>query len=177
MAADPVFIDTNVPVYATRRTASEHAAARALTRQETEVRRMWVSGQILRESPAAVTRPQATDPALPIETAIADVRRFQQVFDVAEDSPIVLDRLLALLGAHHRAGRQVYDANIVATLLEHGVRRLLIPNAADFRRFAGIIEPQPYDDGLLLAARRPSVLWEAARFSGIRQQTQKPCFR
>ena len=119
MAADPVFIDTNVPVYATRRTASEHAAARAaLTRLETEVRRMWISGQILREYLAAVTRPQATDPALPIETAIADVRRFQQVFDVAEDSPIVLDRLLALLGAHHRAGRQVHDANIVATMLE-----------------------------------------------------------
>jgi len=85
MAADPVFIDTNVLIYATRRTAPEHAAAQAaLARLEGEGRRMWISFQILREYLAAVTRPQATCPALSMGTAIADVRRFQQVFDVAE---------------------------------------------------------------------------------------------
>jgi predicted nucleic acid-binding protein len=105
MAADPVFIDTNVLVYATRRTASEHAAAQAaLARLEGEGRSLWISFQIVREYLAAVTRPQATSPALPMATAIADVRRFQQVFYVAEDRPVVLDRLLALLGAHFGAG-------------------------------------------------------------------------
>jgi predicted nucleic acid-binding protein len=105
MAADPVFIDTNVLVYATRRTASEHAAAQAaLARLEGEGRSLWISFQIVREYLAAVTRPQATSPALPMATAIADVRRFQQVFNVAEDRPVVLDRLLALLGAHFGAG-------------------------------------------------------------------------
>jgi predicted nucleic acid-binding protein len=110
MAADPVFIDTNVLIYATRRTASEHAAAQAaLARLEGEGSSLWISFQILREYLAAVTRPQATSLALPTRTAIADVRRFQQVFDIAEDRPVVLDRLLALLGAHHGAGRQVHD--------------------------------------------------------------------
>jgi predicted nucleic acid-binding protein len=104
---------------------------------------MWISFQILREYLAAVTRPQATSPGLPIRTAIADVRRFQQVFYVAEDQPVVLDRLLALLGAHHGAGRQVHDTNIVATMLEHGIYRLLTFNAADFRCFAGIIALEP----------------------------------
>ena len=78
-----------------------------------------------------------------METAIADVRRFRQVFHVAEDRPVVLDRLLTLLGAHHGAGRPVYDTNIVATMLEHGISRLLTFNAADFRRFARIIELEP----------------------------------
>jgi predicted nucleic acid-binding protein len=55
----------------------------------------------------------------------------------------VFDRLLALLGAHYGAGRQVYDANIVATMLKHGIYRLLTFNAADFRRFKGIIELEP----------------------------------
>lgn len=73
-------------------------------------------------------------------TAIADVRRFQQVFNVAEDRPVVLNRLLALLGTHFGAGRQVHDTNIVATMLENGVYRLLTFNPADFRRFARIIE-------------------------------------
>ena len=78
MAADPVFIDTNVLTYATRRATSEHAAAKsALARLEGEGRSLWISLQILREYLAAVTRPQITSPALPMETAIADVRRFR----------------------------------------------------------------------------------------------------
>ena len=144
MAADPVFLDTNVLIYATRRTASEHAAAQAvLARLEGEGRALWISFQILREYLAVVTRPQATSLALPMGTAIADVQRFQQVFYVAEDRPAVLDRLLALLGAHLGAGRQVHDTNIVATMLEHGIYPLLTFNAADFRRFAGIIQLEP----------------------------------
>ena len=60
MVAYPVFIDTNVLIYATRRTASEHAAARtALARLEGEGRSLWISFQILREYLAVVTRPQA----------------------------------------------------------------------------------------------------------------------
>jgi predicted nucleic acid-binding protein len=118
MAADPVFIDTNVLIYATRRTASEHAAAQAaLARLEGESRGLRISFQILREHLAAVTRPQTAAPALPIGTAISDVQRFRQIFHVAEDRPVMLDRLLALLGAHYGAGRQVHDTYIVATML------------------------------------------------------------
>ena len=37
-------------------------------------------------------------------------------------------------------GRQVHDANIVATMLAHGERRLLTFNDGDFVRFAPRIE-------------------------------------
>ena len=37
-------------------------------------------------------------------------------------------------------GKQVHDANIVATMLAHGERRLLTFNGADFRRFEPMIE-------------------------------------
>jgi predicted nucleic acid-binding protein len=50
MAADPVFVDTNVLVYATRPSATQHAAAlAALTRLEGEGSALWVSPQALRE--------------------------------------------------------------------------------------------------------------------------------
>jgi predicted nucleic acid-binding protein len=144
MAADPVFVDTNVPglcdttngFRARRRSGRVGPVGR-------EGRALWISFPILREYLATATRPLATSLALPMGTAIADVRRFQQVFYVAEDSPAVLDRLLALLGAHFGAGRQVHDTNIVATMLGHGIYRLLTFNAADFRRFAGIIQLEP----------------------------------
>jgi predicted nucleic acid-binding protein len=141
MAADPIFVDTNVLVYATRPSAIQHAAAlTALTRLEGEGSALWVSTQVLREYLAAVTRPQATAPGLAMATAIADVRSFRAAFDVAEELPGVLDRLLDLLTAHRDSGRQVHDANIVATMLENGIRRLLTFNGADFRRFARIID-------------------------------------
>ena len=37
-------------------------------------------------------------------------------------------------------GKQVHDANIVATMLAYGERRLLTFNIRDFRRFAAHIE-------------------------------------
>ena len=144
MAADPAFVDTNVLVYATRPSAAQHASAQAsLARLEGEGSSLWVSAQVLREYLAAVTRPQATAPALPMATAITDVRRFRAAFDVAEERPNVLDRLLHLLTTHSSSGRQVHDANIVATMLEHSIRRLLTFHAGDFRRFAGIIDIEP----------------------------------
>jgi len=144
MAADPVFVDTNVLVYATRPSSAEHAAARAaLNRLEREGSTLWVSHQVLREYLAVVTRPQVSAPALLMATAIADVRSFRAAFDVAEERSSVLDRLLDLLAAHPGSGRQVHDANVVATMLEHGIRRLLTFNSADFRRFARIIDIEP----------------------------------
>jgi predicted nucleic acid-binding protein len=144
MAADPVFVDTNVLVYATRPLSAHHAAAEgALARLASEGSELWVSPQVFREYLAAVTRPQATAPALRMATAIADVRRFRAAFQVAEERPGVLDRLMHILATHRATGRQVHDANIVATMLDCGVRRLLTFNVADFRRFAPLIEIAP----------------------------------
>ena len=49
-------------------------------------------------------------------------------------------QLLDLVRSVPMGGKQVHDANIVATMLAHGVGRLLTLNAADFRRFADRIE-------------------------------------
>lgn len=144
MAADPVFVDTNVLVYATRPISAHHIVAdRALTRLASDGSPLWVSPQVLREYLAAVTRPQATAPALPVATAITDVRRFRAAFQIAEERPGVLDRLLQILTAHRATGRQVHDANIVATMLDHDVQRLLTFNVADFQRFTPLISIDP----------------------------------
>ena len=72
--------------------------------------------------------------------AIADVHDFRAAFNVMEDRPDVFDRLLRLLAAHPGAGKQVHDANLVATMLAYGISRFLTFNAADFRRFDKLIE-------------------------------------
>jgi predicted nucleic acid-binding protein len=57
-----------------------------------------------------------------------------------EDGPEVGRRLMELCQLVPIAGRQVHDANIVATMLAHGEDRLLTMNRGDFRRFAPRIE-------------------------------------
>jgi predicted nucleic acid-binding protein len=143
-AADPVFVDTNVLVYSTRPLAAHHSvAAAALARLGAAGATPWISPQVLREYLAAVTRPQATAPGLPMATAINDVQRFRTQFRIADERPSVLERLIEILLAHRVAGRQVHDANIVATMLDCGVHRLLTFNGADFQRFVPLIEIDP----------------------------------
>ncbi len=60
MAADPVFVDTNVLVYVSRPTAPEHPMARAaLGRLNADGCAIWISTQVMRDYLAVVTRPQA----------------------------------------------------------------------------------------------------------------------
>ena len=40
-------------------------------------------------------------------------------------------------------GKQVHDANIVATIQVYDLRRLLTRNTADFARFAALIQVEP----------------------------------
>ena len=55
----------------------------------------------------------------------------------------MLDHLIQVLTTHRAVGRQVHDANIVATMLDCGVRRLLTFNVTDFRRFTPLINIDP----------------------------------
>ena len=64
-------------------------------------------------------------------------------FTVLKDGPAVWAELMALARRFDFGGKQVHDANIVATMLAHGETRLLTFNQADFRRFAGLIEVLP----------------------------------
>lgn len=52
----------------------------------------------------------------------------------------VADRLIELLEAVDCTGRQVHDANVVATMLTHGVGTVVTGNAGDFARFGDRIE-------------------------------------
>jgi len=74
---------------------------------------------------------------------------FQSLFEVANDDDLVVERLLQLLIAYPGSGKQVHDANLVATMLVHGVTRLLTCNARDFQRFAAVIELEPFGPALI----------------------------
>jgi len=143
-AVDPLLVDTNVLIYHQIALSPLHAAARNRLRDLLAAgHTLWVSRQILREYLAAMSRPGTVTPPLPMTTLIADVQAFQSRFFLAEDGPAVTAHLLSLLASVSCGGKQVHDANVVATMLAHGIPSLLTHNVADFSRFAGIITVVP----------------------------------
>ena len=136
-----MFVDTNVLVKARILEAPDHEIARAsLQRAFEEPEPLRISRQVLREYLAVVTRPQTWPVAIGREEALGDVERLVATFEVLEDGPVVTDRLVSLCREVPVGGRQIHDANIVATMLAYGERRLLTFNAADFRRYGDRIE-------------------------------------
>lgn len=139
-----VFLDTNVLVYASISESPLHLIA--LTAIQTLEQRgceLWISRQVLREYLATLTRPQAFTEPIPIATISTEVRFFANRFRVAEDNAQVTERLLRLMEETPMGGRQVHDANIVATMLVYGIDQLLTHNVADFNRFSELITVLP----------------------------------
>jgi predicted nucleic acid-binding protein len=131
-AAEPIFVDTNVLVYATWVAAPLHAHARSvLAAYRTTGASLLISRQVIREWLATLNRPR-TGLALP--DLIAEAQTFDQHFVVLDDTAATTAQLLALLP--QASGVRVHDANIVATMQVAGVRQLLTNNPSHFTAFA-----------------------------------------
>ena len=136
-----MFVDTNVLVYTRVFDALQHLLARSILehiRLSNEPIR--ISRQILREYLSTMTRPQSWPITFSLDEALDDVANMARDFEVLEDGPEVTEILLDLCRKVDVGGRQIHDANIVATMLAHGERRLMTFNVADFRRFGDLIE-------------------------------------
>jgi predicted nucleic acid-binding protein len=143
-AAEPEFIDTNILIYAALTSSPLHSEAiKALDDRERAGVELWISRQILREYLSALTRGGSSPPAVPVADLVADIMAFQRRYRIGEDGVLVTDQLLILVASVPVGGKQIHDANIVATMLAHGVRRLLTHNVADFSRFAPWIDVIP----------------------------------
>jgi predicted nucleic acid-binding protein len=141
---DPVFIDTNVLVNANIATAPFHSAAlQELRSFQNSGITLWISRQVIREYLATLSRPQTFSSPQPVSVLASQVSYFVTHFAIAEDGPAVTANLMALLASLPIGGRQVHDANIVATMQAQGITRLLTRNVSDFNRFAGLIQVIP----------------------------------
>ncbi|HEY7422756.1 MAG TPA: PIN domain-containing protein [Gemmataceae bacterium] len=143
-AVEPIFVDTNILIYSTTALSPFYGVAQSkLDDLAAAGHPLWISRQILREYLAAMSRPGALTTPISMTSLLTDVQAFQTRFLVAEDGQMVTAHLLNLLGTISCAGKQVHDANIVATMLTHGIPKLLTHNTADFNRFSGQITIVP----------------------------------
>lgn len=133
MDGDPTLVDTNILVYSTDLDSPfRHAAEEKLISLRQQGAELWITRQVIREYIATRTRADGPD-VLP--AVLEDVQRFAVRYRIAEDGPGATERLFFLLRQAPSAGKQIHDANLVATMLQAGVSRLLTHNLDDFKRF------------------------------------------
>lgn len=145
--ADRAFLDTNVLLAATDEGRREHAGALAILNEWPAAGTvLYASGQVLREYLAVATRPEASNGlGLDQRTALENVRALRAALRPLDETVRVTERLLGLLDEVECAGKQVHDANLVATMLVHGIQTLATINVSDFKRFVPriVVVPVP----------------------------------
>ena len=135
--ADRVVLDTNVLLAATDASRTDHAdAMTSLNMWPASGVALYTSGQILREYLAVATRPvDHNGLGLARSAAVANVRTLRQRLRLLVDDGKVADRLSEVLDAINCTGQQAHDANVVATMLVHGIDTVVTSNVDDFARF------------------------------------------
>lgn len=133
--AKAVMVDTNILLTATEVTRLRHARAQDVLQTWP---RLYVSGQILREYLAVATRP-ASENGLGLELSLAleNVQEFLGRLRFLDETRKTFQNLRELLVEIPCRGRQLHDANLVATALAHGVSAVVTENPKDFLRFHG----------------------------------------
>jgi len=135
-ADSPLFLDTNILVYASVREAPEHPQVNQFIKQHLRKGTMlYISRQVLREYLAVLSRHQSFTSPLSKELLLNWLAVWRDRCRVLDDTESVMDVLWRLFSEIEFGGKQVHDANIVATMLTHRLDTLVTVNNSDFIRF------------------------------------------
>ncbi|HRF94974.1 MAG TPA: hypothetical protein PLZ51_07265, partial [Aggregatilineales bacterium] len=97
---------------------------------------LWISRQVVREYLVQVTRTGVLAVPLTMQQSGQRIDDIAQVYQIADETNDVTQKLKSLIQQFPTAGKQIHDANIVATMLVYGIDTLLTLNMADFQRFS-----------------------------------------
>lgn len=137
-----VLVDTNVLLSATAPLRPFHQAALAVLNDwPNQGIVLMASSQVLREYLVVATRPiEVNGLGLGVDEALANVMAFRGRMRLLVESEAAWDRLRGLIATHSCKGKQIHDANVVASALTSGVAKLVTANVGDFSRFAAELE-------------------------------------
>jgi predicted nucleic acid-binding protein len=134
---DRVMLDANVLLAATDESRAEHRdALKVLNDWAAGHTDLCTSGQVLREYLSVATRSADQNGlGLNLPDALGNVRAIRERTTLLTEDTKVADRLLGLLADVECRGKQVHDANLVATMLVHDIGAVVTMNLEDFARF------------------------------------------
>jgi hypothetical protein len=82
-----------------------------------------------------VTHPNTFVVPLTVEQISHQVETLLSIFQVADDTAAVTAQLMDLVKVYPTRGKQIHDANVVATMLAYQIDTLLTINLDDMKRF------------------------------------------
>ncbi len=140
MDGERIMLDTNILLAATDESRPGHEIVREIIANSGEKRLgLCVSGQVVREYLTVATRPpESNGLGLSVEHATSNVDAFLRFLELLEDSDAAVGKLIGLCRSYELRGKRIHDANIVVTMLTHGVDYLLTLNIRDFEAFREI---------------------------------------
>jgi len=132
IADERSLVDADILVYAASPALAQYQASRGLLESEAK---LCVSPQVFAEFYSVVTNPRrVTAPFTPAE-ARAFIAAVLPRLDVLPMLAAVVPRWAELAEKHGVTGADVFDLQLVATMLENGVGRIYTFNRDDFDRF------------------------------------------
>ncbi|MBZ0304910.1 MAG: hypothetical protein K8I82_02465, partial [Anaerolineae bacterium] len=86
-----------------------------------------------------VTHPATFSPVYTLEQILAQLNTIQTLFRISDETARTTEKMLELIQKYPTRGKQIHDANIVATMLTYGINTLITLNVADMKRFSDVI--------------------------------------
>jgi predicted nucleic acid-binding protein len=102
--------------------------------------------QVLREYLSVATRSVSHRKTIPWNKIRKNYIWFQRAFKVLPEDIATAKKLDELVQKYRVSGKQVHDANIVATMVVHGIQSILTHNMNDFKRYEGLIKIVPLEE-------------------------------
>lgn len=139
----PFVADTNILLTAVDDRRPKHAAALSWVRDEPRGL-LVISPQIIREFLGVATRPvDANGLGLSRIAALNNIDTLMRRGRTVEDTFAVSSVLRDLFRDGRFGGKQIHDANIVATALVYHVPQIVTDNVSDFEAFTDLIDIVP----------------------------------
>ncbi|HED03241.1 MAG TPA: PIN domain-containing protein [Candidatus Fraserbacteria bacterium] len=141
----PVLLDTNVLVYATNRDSPFYDRAQQVLQQALAGEpAACLTPQILAEYYAVITDPRRVESPLTPRQARAQIEALLQALEVLPLRASSSRQMAELAERYRIRAQEVYDVQVVAAMLDHGISTILTANERDFRRFAEIEVRNPF---------------------------------
>jgi predicted nucleic acid-binding protein len=135
---DKIFLDTNILVYLANEDSSFHHGVLTRFRELSKQYELWISRQVLREYAVVMTGSAALEKPLSPKKVIADMERWEDLLQVADETDEVTEVLKELIETYSIKGKRIHDANIIATMRANLIDTLFTLNRGDFKIFEKI---------------------------------------
>ncbi|HOL96529.1 MAG TPA: type II toxin-antitoxin system VapC family toxin [bacterium] len=139
MAGERAFVDTNIFIYAVYADNEHHVASRKLLeRAEKGEMEFCIAVQSLTEYYSVVTNlRRVSNPRSPQE-ALSDIQIILNLpgITVIPQPTDLLSRIITLIEKNPVLGADIFDVQLVATLLGNNIKKIYTYNIIDFQRFS-----------------------------------------